>query len=148
MLLYAQPVSRIVRLAIEDVFDDGNTITVRLGDPPSPLPAPVTDLMRAYLAEQPGLARTGSRSRARLFPGRQPGQPMNQGSLLDHLRVIGVPPQRGRSSAIRQLALQAPAPVVARALGYHDKTTTRLVVETGGTWSRYAQAITESESRP
>ncbi|MFB6559452.1 hypothetical protein ACFCYH_11250 [Streptomyces sp. NPDC056400] len=39
---------------------------------------------------------------------------------------------------MRQLVLQAPAPVIARALGYHDKTATRLVTEAGGTWSRYA----------
>ncbi|QIY73748.1 hypothetical protein HEP84_36015 [Streptomyces sp. RLB1-33] len=37
------------------------------------------------------------------------------------------------------LVLQAPAPVIAKALGYHDKTTTRLVTEAGGTWSRYAR---------
>ncbi|WP_331744542.1 hypothetical protein [Streptomyces mirabilis] len=55
-----------------------------------------------------------------------------------HLRKIGVPPQRGRASAIRQLVLQAPAPVIAKALGYHDKTATRLVTEAGGTWARYA----------
>ena len=48
VLLYAQPVSRIVRLTIDDVTDDGTTVTVRLGDPPSPLPEPVADLMRAY----------------------------------------------------------------------------------------------------
>ncbi|MGI5380539.1 hypothetical protein ACQEV2_41270 [Streptomyces sp. CA-251387] len=55
-----------------------------------------------------------------------------------HLREIGVPSQRGRTSAIRQLVLQAPAPVTAKALGYHDKTTTRLGTEAGGTWSRHA----------
>ncbi|MFA3842693.1 MULTISPECIES: hypothetical protein [Streptomyces] len=27
---------------------------------------------------------------------------------------------------------------IAKALGYHDKTATRLVTEAGGTWSRYA----------
>ncbi|MGW7433332.1 hypothetical protein ACWGIN_27805 [Streptomyces sp. NPDC054861] len=59
-------------------------------------------------------------------------------SLQVHLREIGVPPQRGRTSAIRQLVLQAPAPVIAKALGYHDKTAARLVTEAGGTWSRYA----------
>ncbi|MFF3617426.1 hypothetical protein [Streptomyces sp. NPDC002580] len=105
---------------------------------PSPLPAPVADLVRAYLAEQPRLARSSSRSMAWLFPGRQPRHPMDPTSLLDQLRAAGVPTQRGRASAIRQLVLQAPAPVVARALGYHDKTTTRLIVEAGGTWSRYA----------
>ncbi|MFD6555922.1 hypothetical protein ACFWNJ_40295, partial [Streptomyces sp. NPDC058398] len=47
-------------------------------------------------------------------------------------------PQRSKTSAIRQLVLQAPAPVIAKALGYHDKTATRLVTEADGTWSRYA----------
>ncbi|MFE7233472.1 hypothetical protein ACWCRF_35840 [Streptomyces sp. NPDC002405] len=64
---------------------------------------------------------------------------MNPASLQAHLREIGVPPQRGRTSAIRQLVLQASAPVIAKALGYHDdETATRLVTEAGGTWSRYA----------
>jgi integrase len=138
VLLYAQPVTRIVRLTIDDVIDDGTTVTVRLGDPPSPLPEPVADLMRAYVQSYQHLPYASSRSSQWLFPGRQPGQPMNPVSLQVHLREIGVPPQRGRTSAIRQLVLQAPAPVIAKALGYHDKTATRLVTEAGGTWSRYA----------
>ncbi|MFI0965962.1 hypothetical protein ACH4S8_31890 [Streptomyces sp. NPDC021080] len=138
VLVYAQPVSRIVRLTIDDITDDGVTVTVRLGDPPSPLPEPVADLMRAYILSRRHLPYASSRSSPWLFPGRQPGQPMNPVSLQVHLREIGVPPQRGRASAIRQLVLQAPAPVIAKALGYHDKTATRLVTEAGGTWSRYA----------
>ncbi|WP_345509573.1 hypothetical protein [Streptomyces yanii] len=63
---------------------------------------------------------------------------MDPTSLLDRLRAVGVPAQRGRASAIRQLVLQAPAPVVARALGCHDKATTHLVTEARGTWSRFA----------
>lgn len=104
----------------------------------APLPAPVADLVRAYLAEQPRLVRASSRSTAWLFPGRQPGHPMDPTSLPDQLQAAGVPAQRGRTSAIRQLVLQVPTPVVARALGYHDKTTTHLVVEAGGTRSRDA----------
>ncbi|MCZ1009009.1 hypothetical protein [Streptomyces lydicus] len=73
-----------------------------------------------------------------LFPGRRPGQPMNPTTLLGSLRDLGVPAQRARTSAIRRLVLQAPAPVIAKALGYHDKTATRLVTEAGSTWSRYA----------
>ncbi|MFJ3520438.1 hypothetical protein [Streptomyces sp. NPDC090131] len=138
VLLYAQPVSRIVRLTIDDVTDDETTVTIRLGDPPSPLPEPVADLMRAYIQARQHLPYASSRSSQWLFPGRQPGQPMNPVGLQVHLREIGVPPQRGRTSAIRQLVLQAPAPVIAKALGYHDKTATRLVTEAGGTWSRYA----------
>lgn len=44
LLLYAQPVTRIVRLTADGVVDEGATATVRLGDPPSPLPEPVADL--------------------------------------------------------------------------------------------------------
>ncbi|MEU9487440.1 hypothetical protein AB0D83_27910 [Streptomyces decoyicus] len=57
--------------------------------------------------------------------------------LQAHLLEIGVPPQRGWTSAIRQLVVQAPAPVIAKTLGYHDKTATRLVTKAGGT-ARYA----------
>lgn len=137
VLVHAQPVSRIVRLTIDDITDDGVTVTVRLGDPPSPLPEPVADLMRAYILSREQLPYASSRSSRWLFPGRQPGQPMNPVSLQVHLREIGVAPQRGRASAIRQLVLQAPAPVIAKPLGYHDKTAARLVTEAGGTWSRY-----------
>ncbi|WP_159014317.1 hypothetical protein [Streptomyces sp. NRRL WC-3725] len=138
VLLYAQPVSRIVRLTINDVTDDETTLTVQLADPPSPLPDPIADLMRAYIRSRQHLPYGSSRSSQWLFPGRQPGQPMNPVSLQVHLSEIGVPPQRGRASAIRHLVLQAPALVIAKALDYHDKTTTRLITEAGGTWSRYA----------
>lgn len=43
------------------------------------------------------------RSSEWLFPGHRPGQEMNPDSLQVHLREIGVPPQRGRAPAIRQL---------------------------------------------
>ncbi|MER6741785.1 hypothetical protein [Streptomyces halstedii] len=138
VLLCAQPVSRIVRLTIDDITADGTTVAVRLGDPPSPLPEPVAGLIRAYVHSRQHLPYASSRSARWLFPGRQPGQPMNPGSLQAHLREIGAPPQRGRASAIRQLVLQAPAPVIAKALGYHDKTATRMVTEASGIWSRYA----------
>lgn len=67
---------------------------------------------------------------------------MNPG-LQVHLREIGIPSQQGRTSAIRRLVLQAPAPVIAKAFGYHDRTATRLVIEAGGTWSRYASGAHE-----
>ncbi|MEU8837453.1 hypothetical protein [Streptomyces sp900116325] len=39
--------------------------------------------------------------------------------------------RQGHTSAIRQLVLQAPAPVIAQALGYHDKSTTRIATAAG-----------------
>ena len=63
---------------------------------------------------------------------------MNPGTLRDALRKLGVPAEKGRTSAIRQLVLQAPAPVIAQALGYHDKSTTRIATEAGAPWKNYA----------
>ncbi|MFD5392627.1 hypothetical protein ACFWMG_48515, partial [Streptomyces sp. NPDC127074] len=72
-----------------------------------------------------------------LFPGRA-GQPFRPDHLSALLNKVGVPVAAARGAAIRQQLLEMPAPVVADALGYHDKTTTRILRETGGTWSRYA----------
>jgi hypothetical protein len=63
---------------------------------------------------------------------------MTTEALELRLRRLGLPIQRGRAAAISQLVLQAPAPVVARMLGYHDETTAQLAAESGGTWKRYA----------
>ncbi|GAA2689705.1 hypothetical protein GCM10009864_74610 [Streptomyces lunalinharesii] len=102
------------------------------------MPEPVADLVRDYLRSLPAHTPAVNLSTTWLFPGRRPGQPMNPTTLLRPLRDLGVPAQRARTSAIRHLVLQAPAPVLAKALGYHDKTATRLVTEAGGTWIRYA----------
>lgn len=72
------------------------------------------------------------------FPGRRAGQPSRPDHLSALLNDVGVPAAAARGAAIRQQLLELPAPVVADALGYHDKTTTRLLNEIGGTWSRYA----------
>ncbi|GGV54555.1 hypothetical protein GCM10010293_68520 [Streptomyces griseoflavus] len=73
-----------------------------------------------------------------LFPGRRAGQPFRPDHLSALLSKVGVPAAAARGAAIRQQLLELPGPVVADALGYHDKTTSRLIREAGGTWSRYA----------
>ncbi|TDU67113.1 hypothetical protein [Streptomyces sp. KS 21] len=68
---------------------------------------------------------------------------LEAGAVLDALALSCtpgpyLPGRRCPRAAIRQQLLELPGPVVAAALGYHDKTTSRLIRETGGTWSRYA----------
>ncbi|WP_306211665.1 site-specific integrase [Actinoplanes sp. RD1] len=109
LLIYAQPVSRITRLTIDDIIRDTDQILLRLGDPPSPMPEPAAVLLLEYLGQ-----RTATNRDSRwLFPGR-------------------------RTAAIRQHVLDLPAPIVATALGYHQVTTARLAAEAGTTWSTYA----------
>jgi hypothetical protein len=138
VLLYAQPLTRIARLGTDDVQHENGEVLVRLGDPPSPVPAPFAGMLLDYLGQRPNTMTATNPDARWLFPGRRAGQPMTPETLELRLRHLGFPTQRGRTAAIRHLVLQAPAPVVARMLGYHDDTTAQLAAEAGGTWQRYA----------
>jgi hypothetical protein len=138
LLLFAQPLSRILRLTIDDLADDSNGgLLLQLGDPPSPVPEPFAGLLR-QLADDREHAATPSWHAGRwLFPGRHPGQPMAYTTLHQRLQRLGFPLKQARISALRELVLQVPAPVIADALGFHQKSTARQVANAGGTWSRY-----------
>ncbi|HEY9375426.1 hypothetical protein [Streptomyces sp.] len=138
VLLYAQPLTRIVQLTVDDVLHDGETTLLRLGEPASPVPAPAAALLLAYIAERDNMNTATNQASRWLFPGRRAGRPARPDHMSSRLREIGIPVAAARGTAIRQQLLELPAPVVADALGYHDKTTSRLLREGGGTWSRYA----------
>lgn len=105
---------------------------LRLGESPSPISAPVTGLLLEHIAHrgQPGVPLALPR------PQGWSARPPDHLSAL--LNEIGVPAAAARGAAIHQQLLGMPAPVVADALGYHQKISTRLRNETGGTWSRCA----------
>ncbi|MER7792789.1 hypothetical protein [Streptomyces sp. NPDC097640] len=123
VLLHAQPLTRIARLGTDDVQHEDGEVLVPLGDPPSPVPAPFAGMLPDYLGQRPNTMTATNPNARRPFPGRRAGQPMAAGTL--ELRL-------------RHLVLRAPAPVVARMLGYNDDTTARLAEEPGGTWRHCA----------
>jgi hypothetical protein len=140
MLLYAQPLSRILRLTASDLSRDGDgdgQTWLRLGDPPSPVPAPFGTLLHQLAATRHDHVPANHASDW-LFPGRHAGQPAAYRSMAGLLREHGLPLRTARISALRQLVLQVPAPVIAGALGFHHTTTTRQHVKAGGPWSQYA----------
>jgi hypothetical protein len=136
VLLYAQTPSRLVRLSIDDVIRDGDQVALRLGDPPSPVPEPFAAVLLGYLSERAGPRSQPTPSSQWLFPGRRAGQPLHENTLRLQIRQLGVT-GKTRHAAIRHLVLQAPPPVVAKALSYDHKTTTRMAAEGGGNWNRY-----------
>ncbi len=138
VLLYAQPVTRIVRLSIDDVQWNDDGVTLNLGDPPTPVPEPLAKLLGAYIQQRPNMTTATNPDSRWLFPGRRAGQPMHPDSLYELLRQIGVPAGSGRTGAIRQLVLQMPPTVVAQALGYHQVSTARIAAQAGSPWSGYA----------
>ncbi|MBF8190117.1 hypothetical protein ITP53_31215 [Nonomuraea sp. K274] len=138
VLLYAQPLTRVVRLTIDDLVHDGEALFLRLGEPPSPVPEPVASLLLAHIEDRDNMNTATNKASRWLFPGRRASQPCRPDHLSALLNEIGIPVAAARGAAIRQQLLEMPAPVVADALGYHDKTTARLLNEGGAAWSRYA----------
>ena len=110
---------------------------LRLGDPPSPVPPPFDALLHQLAASRHDHVPANHAS-SWLFPGRHAGQPASYRGMLTQLRDLGLPMSTTRISALRQLVLQVPAPVIAGALGFHHTTTTRQHINAGATWSQYA----------
>ncbi len=132
LLLYAQPVPRILTLKIDDIIETENEVRLRLGEPASPVPEPFASL----LIQLVDVRRTVGGDQW-LFTGRSPGQHVSYRTMRDHLRALGLPLRLARVGAVRQLIHDVPAPVLAAALGFHHTTTNRQVRNAGGTWNRY-----------
>lgn len=138
LLLFAQPVSTLLRLTIDDVIrhDDGQ-LALRLGHPATPVPEPFAELLRQLLAARTNMNTAANPGSRWLFPGGRAGQPLTAGTLGHQLQALGIPTNRSRTAALRELTLQAPAPVVADALGYGADTAHRHHHAAAGTWNRY-----------
>ena len=74
VLLYAQPVSRIVRLSADDVIRDGDAVLLRLGEPASPVPVPVAALLLEHIANRENMSTATNPASRWLIPGRRAGQ--------------------------------------------------------------------------
>ena len=147
MLLYAQPVSRVLRLTQDDIAaDQHGEVNIAFGYPPTPVPQPFADLLLRLVANRdyPNSASIGSRW---LFPGIVTDQPLAYSTMIKRLRRDGFPMRQARVGSIRQLVLQAPAPIVADALGFHQTTTARQTTNAGATWSRYTAIRPPNDDR-
>ncbi len=76
VLLYAQPASRIVRLAVNDVTCEDGEVFLRLGDLPSPVPGPVASILLSWIGSRTNMRTATNRNSAWLFPARRAAQPM------------------------------------------------------------------------
>lgn len=137
LLLYAQPVTRLVRLTIDDVLDTDDGVFLRLGQPATPVPEPFGAMLRQLAGARANMNTAANPDSRWLFPGGRAGQPLTAGALRQQFQALGLPTIPARTAALRQLVLQAPAPVVAAALGYGDITAQRHRAAAAGTWSRY-----------
>ncbi|MGH3226729.1 MAG: hypothetical protein ACRDPY_49975, partial [Streptosporangiaceae bacterium] len=95
-------------------------------------------LLLCYAGQRLNLTTATNAGARWLFPGRRGGQPMTPDTIERPLRGAGIAALAGRTAALRQLVLQAPAPVIATMLGYSHQQAARVADEAGSPWSRYA----------
>lgn len=139
LLLYAQPLSRIVAMTVDQVTVTGNGVSVAFASQdiavPDPLGAFVLTLASTGRSHHVGI---GSRPTTWLFPGHLPGRPMTAQRLGQRLGAFGIDARAARRAARQQLAAEVPAVVLAEMLGIAVRTAVHWVHEAGGDWANYA----------
>ncbi|WP_052207309.1 hypothetical protein [Sinomonas humi] len=137
LLLYAQPLTRISRMTLDQVEAIEDTILVSFSGDRLEIPPPFDGVVRAHLDALPNANTSSHRGQAWLFPGAQPGQHMHQTSIMDRLRELGIDLLGARNAALRALVLEMPAPVVAGAFDYSYTVTDRHRRDAGATFTDY-----------
>jgi hypothetical protein len=115
LLLYAQPIARLVRLTIDDIHTHNGETRLRLGTPASPVPEPFAAMLHE-LANNRANMNTATNPHCRwLFPGHRAGQPLTPGTLAKQLQAHSCPsprpaPPRSASSCSRPPHPSPPTP--------------------------------------
>jgi len=138
LLLYAQPLVRVVALTTADVSGDHEQLTIRLGKHPVAVPDVFTELLRTHLAHRPNLRAGAGPNSPWLFPSIRAGQHLHPNTVMDRLRNLGVNLLGARNRAISELVLEVPPPLVADALGYSHQVAFKHADSAAEPWARYA----------
>jgi hypothetical protein len=139
VLLYAQPLTGICRLRVQDIAVVDGALTVHLGGhSPVPLTEPVAILTQQLLRERPNTDTAANQQSPWLFTGQRPGQPLHVARLMSGLRGRGIDLLGARNAALRQLVLDMPPALAAAALGYSPETAEHHAAAAGQPWAHYA----------
>jgi hypothetical protein len=139
VVLYAQPLTRIVVLQANHVTDDGNELHVLLGRDSVLIPQPIADLVRQLPdRRQHGTSGHTTDTQRWLYPGRNAGQHLHVESLRARLAPLGIRSRETRTTALLQLAAELPPTVLADLLGMHPNTAVKWSKAAASDWTRYA----------
>jgi len=138
LLLYAQPLVRVVTVPTT-VIDDGESgMSITLGQHPTDVPEPFASLVRRHLAARPNLRTGAGPDSPWLFPSTRAGRHLHPNTVMDRLRDLGVNLLGARNRAIGELVLECPPSLVAEALGYSPRVAFRHAGKAAEPWARYA----------
>jgi len=129
LLIYGQPITRIVTLRTDDVDTTHKTVRLTFGREPIELPPRLGELL--------GDARQAANGQW-LLPGAKPGSHIGPERTRRRLRELHIYPSSSRPAALLALAASVPAPILSELLGYSDDTASHWRRAAGGDWARYA----------
>jgi len=137
VVVFAQPVTKLASLTVDDVAINDETVAIRFGQTAITLPQPLDGHLRELIAERRDRAAAELPTPPWLFPGSSPGRPIGAQSLSRRLKRIGVDCQARRIAALVDIAGHIPAPVLADLLGLGILTATRWAEIAGRPWGDY-----------
>ena len=148
VLLYGQPVSRIVQLQAAQLSRRHGQAYLVLDQHPVLIPPLLADLIdELHATATPGAVLGGRGKPASwLFPGQVPGRHLSVNGLVRQLNTHGIQARIGRSAALINLAADLPAAVLADLLGLHINTAVRWVKRASRDWASYLAARAEAIS--
>jgi len=149
LLLYAQPLVKVVALqsSVIDHSDTGMSIT--LGEHPTDVPEPFASLLGEHLPARPNLRTGAGPDSPWIFPSTLAGRHLHPNTAMERLRDPGVNLLGARNRAIGELVLECPPSVVAEALAYSAEVAFLHANKAVEPWARYAgRRITDALNRP
>lgn len=139
MLVFGQPVRRLVTLRTDEVHVANDAILMKLARDWLDVPEPFAALLKAQLNSRSNLQTAAHADSPWVFPGAMPGQHLNPGYVSTILKRIGVPARLTRATTWRQLVREGPPSVLAEMLGISPATAMRHAQLAGADYLRYAR---------
>ncbi len=136
ILLYGQPLSRIVRMHSEQVTITGATVNVTFDTFHIELPEPLDQLVTRHLTRR-GQASYAAHPGPWLFPGGLPGKHLVTENIRGELVRHGIHPSAARNAAMFALAGAIPTPILADILGLSPATAVRWATLANRNWGQY-----------
>lgn len=136
LLLWAQPLNKIVMLRHEHLQRGPTGMTITLGTQPAAVPEAIAELFWHH-AQHPSNQRTANISTDWLFPGTRAGAHLSAATLSTRLKVLGIDAQRARNATLRDLVHDVDARSLINLLGYSSAVITKHAAQTGTGMSDY-----------
>ena len=140
VLLYAQPIAKIVTLTTADIRADAGDTYLTLGRDPLLLIPPLDALITALPVAKPFGTASTLADRRWLFTGKNAGTHLQPPSLMARMNRLGIAARASRNTALLHLASTTPPAIFANLIGVNIGTATRWAGLAGATWNSYATA--------